>query len=105
MGYPAVFNDVSPHEVVYNAAKRVVGDGLDAGAIASTASEDFSYFLEKAPGAFFHLGGKVDDGKVHPHHSPLFKIDERALVIGVQTFVNIVSDLLVKKRRNVLSKL
>ena len=97
--YPAVFNDPSPWEVVCNAAERVVGDGLDKDAVSSTASEDFSFFLHQRPGAFFFLGGKVDDGEVHPHHSPEFKIDERSLVIGVQTFVNIVSDLLVKKER------
>ena len=99
--YPALLNDQEPWKVVCNAAERVIGDGLNKEAIGVTGSEDFSYYLKERPGAFFFLGGKVEDGKVHPHHAPEFMIDERAMLIGVQTFVNIVSDLLIEPLRQI----
>ena len=39
--------------------------------------EDFSYFLQKVPGAFLFFG--MGDGMEYPHHHPAFDIDEKAL--------------------------
>ncbi len=46
-------------------------------------SEDFSYYLEKAPGVFFKLG----IGTGIPLHTPEFDFDESALVYGVEAMV------------------
>jgi amidohydrolase len=60
-----------------------------------TVSEDFSGYLQKAPGAFFRVGaGNAAKGHVHPHHHPLFSIDENASPIGVQALVNVVFKVL-----------
>ena len=45
--------------------------------------EDFSYFLEKIPGAFFFLGiGNREKGYAYPHHHPKFQVDDGVLALG-----------------------
>ena len=47
--------------------------------------EDFAYFIENTPGAFFTLGVKnTEKGIDNPAHNGLFDIDEDALPIGVE---------------------
>ena len=47
--------------------------------------EDFAYFIENTPGAFFTLGVKNQSkGIDSPAHNGLFDIDEDALPIGVE---------------------
>jgi amidohydrolase len=47
--------------------------------------EDFSYYLQETPGAFFFLGvGNEKKAVVYPQHHPKFDIDEAALVSGVE---------------------
>lgn len=51
----------------------------------SLGVEDFSFFLDKAPGAFYHLGcGNKAKGIIAPNHNSCFDIDEDCLPIGVQ---------------------
>ncbi|MBN1619092.1 amidohydrolase [candidate division WOR-3 bacterium] len=57
-------------------------------------AEDFSFYLNRYPGAMGFLGaGNSEKGANHPHHSPYFDIDEDALGIGIDVFMN----LLLKK--------
>lgn len=60
----------------------------DAGVVTPTgAAEDFSFFLNEAPGLFFVLGvvpRDQDPAKAAPNHSPNFYVDEKALVTGVR---------------------
>lgn len=51
----------------------------------SLGVEDFSYFLDKAKGAFFHLGcGSKAKGITASNHNSSFDIDEDCLPIGVE---------------------
>lgn len=51
-------------------------------------AEDFAYFAERVPGVLIRLGVRSDSsGAIHPGHSALFRIDEAALPLGVQTLV------------------
>lgn len=39
--------------------------------------EDFAYYLEKKPGAFFFLQNPLEiNGKAYAHHNPKFAISE-----------------------------
>ena len=50
--------------------------------------EDFAYFAQRAPGLLIRLGVRSEaSGAIHPGHSPLFRIDEAALPLGVITHV------------------
>lgn len=50
--------------------------------------EDFAYFAQRVPGLLIRLGVRSESsGAVHPAHSPLFRIDEDALPVGVTTLI------------------
>lgn len=50
--------------------------------------EDFAYFAQRTPGAYFMVGsGNAAKGIVHAHHSPHFDIDEEALSVALQVFL------------------
>ena len=50
----------------------------------SMGVEDFSFFCQQAPGAFYYLGcGNLSQGIIAPGHSPEFRIDESCLETGV----------------------
>ena len=52
--------------------------------VANMGVEDFAYFIENTPGAFYTLGTKNETkGITAPAHNGLFDIDEEALKIGV----------------------
>ncbi|MEJ7839171.1 MAG: amidohydrolase [Thermomicrobiales bacterium] len=87
-GYPATVNEAEAVEIVRMAATDVVGADNVLLADPKMGAEDFSYFLEHRPGAFFFVGSKNDDkGLVWGHHHPRFDIDEESLGIGIQTMV------------------
>ena len=57
----------------------------------SMGSEDFCYFLEKAPGAFFNLGGGVDKAYCH---NPKFDFNDDSLVYGITLMVHLALETL-----------
>ncbi|MBP5182058.1 MAG: M20/M25/M40 family metallo-hydrolase, partial [Lentisphaeria bacterium] len=57
----------------------------------SMGSEDFCYFLEKAPGAFFNLGGGVDRAYCH---NPKFDFNDDSLVYGITLMVHLALETL-----------
>ena len=78
-------------------AKEVVGekDVVDNVPAPNMAGEDFAYYLEQIPGAFFFLSSS--NPKKHtdiPHHNPHFNVDEDVLYKGSEMFVKIVEDYL-----------
>jgi len=50
--------------------------------------EDFSGYLKHAPGCLLRLGVAALDRPRHFLHSPLFDIDERALLIGAKVLAH-----------------
>jgi amidohydrolase len=56
--------------------------------VPSTASDDMSRFLARVPGCYFRVGASDPDADVvHPHHHPLFDLDERSLAIATEALV------------------
>ena len=93
-GYSALIND--PAEAAR--ALRLAGELLGAQnaltrADPSMGGEDFSFFAEQAPGAFFHLGCAAQQPAA-PLHSADFVVDERCLPIGSAMHCALVFDKL-----------
>ena len=94
-GYPVLVNDPDMVRLVVSACSKGIGAENVKVLKPSMGAEDFSYYLEKCPGAFFRLGTRNEaKGIVHPHHNSLFDIDEDALPFGVEIFVRIIDEFL-----------
>ncbi len=95
-GYDALVNDDRIVDVVREAAARRLGaENIHLKSAPSLGVEDFSFFLNHAPGAFYHLGcGCKEKGITAPLHNPGFDIDERALALGFELQTAIVGRLL-----------
>lgn len=83
--YTALINHDEYIDIVKENGKELLGDsGIYVKALANMGVEDFAYFVEKIPGAFFNLGvGNKKKGITVPLHNNKFDIDEDSLKIGV----------------------
>jgi len=88
--YPAIQNDQALNAMAKKSAVSAVGESHVFDAPIMTASEDFSYYKQVAPECFLTLG--VGNGPAN--HTPKFNIDEKALLNGVKTQVQIILDFL-----------
>ncbi|MBA4348080.1 MAG: amidohydrolase [Clostridiales bacterium] len=84
-GYPSVVND----EKLASEAERVIATRFGAAQMQQIGvvmpGEDFSYMLENRPGFFVELGTRNAVKKTDaPHHNPRYRLDEDALLYGVQ---------------------
>lgn len=87
--YPAVNNDSELVEVLRDA---VTGNYQEIEPLM--IAEDFSYYQKKIPGLFFLLGAKNEELEyIHPLHNSKFNFNEDILVVGIQTYVNILKGL------------
>nr|WP_199329242.1 M20 family metallopeptidase [Coleofasciculus sp. FACHB-1120] len=85
-GVPSVQNDSALTQLVETAAKEAWGsDRVQILLEPSLGAEDFSMYLEHAPGTMFRLGVGYPDRKNYPLHHPQFEVDESAIITGVVT--------------------
>ncbi len=90
-GYPSIVNDEEMTKLVRQVACEVVGEELVSESPLAMGSEDFSYFLQRVPGAFFNVGSNnTERGLVWTHHHPRFDFDEEVMIYGMETMVGIV---------------
>ena len=69
---------------------------------AKTGAEDFSFYQEKVPGLFLHMGGMTkgqDPATAADHHTAGFRIDESGLTLGVKTLATLAADYLSAAKR------
>lgn len=87
--FPPVINNHEMNEIVRRCAEDM-HLGITNLAEASMAGDDFAYFGEIVPASYFKLGvGNKDIDAIYPIHSPKFKADENALIIGSELMANI----------------
>lgn len=92
-GYPAVLNTDAEVDLL------VETSGGDTDFITnveevetSMGGEDFAYYLEKIPGAFYNIGTKNTAlGTDYPHHHPKFNIDEDGMKAGVESYLRLIT--------------
>jgi len=84
-GYPPVVNSTEEVMIVRKCIRERFGpDALTTSPHASMGSEDFSYYLQNVPGAFFRFGARRPEWEPVPLHSPHFDVDEAVLPAGAE---------------------
>lgn len=87
-GYPAVVNHESEASVIQQAAEALGFDFEEAKPLM--IGEDFSYYINERPGAFFFTGsGNSGKNSDYVHHHPKFDMDEDAMQSGLSMFMKI----------------
>ncbi|MFN5955930.1 MAG: M20 family metallopeptidase [Dolichospermum sp.] len=86
-GVPSVQNDNTLTQLLQSAAEEAwTNERVQILPEPSLGAEDFSIYLEHAPGAMFRLGVGYEERIInHPLHHPQFEVDESAIMTGVVT--------------------
>jgi hippurate hydrolase len=84
-GYPPVVNNPDIVEAVSEVTGQLLGkDHFRLLPAPIMPSEDFSYILQRVPGAMVFLGARPEgDGTFADVHSPRMILNERAMAVGV----------------------
>ncbi len=94
-GYRPVVNDPTVSARLAAVVERTFGPHVLIDTRPTMGGEDFSAYLERAPGVFAFIGaGNVQEQISFPHHHPRFNIDESALDIGLRYLVVATLELL-----------
>jgi amidohydrolase len=85
-GVPSVQNNLALSQLLETAAQEAWGkERVQILTEPSLGAEDFSLYLEHAPGSMFRLGVGHKDRPNYPLHHPQFEVDESSIVTGVVT--------------------
>lgn len=88
--YPPTVNDEKMYEHVRKVAVDLVGPANFRVVPPMMGAEDFSFFSQVVPAAFFYIGVRNETlGSVHTGHSPYFMIDEDVLPVGAAAHATI----------------
>lgn len=78
--YPGIVNDEEKTAYIEKCARDILGDeNVIVEALPLMTTEDFGYYLEKAPGCFYHIGCQCN----HSLHSEFFNPDESAILTSM----------------------
>lgn len=93
-GYPALVNDDEMSRLVETVGREILGDNVKILDKPSMGGEDFSYYLQNTPGAFFRLGVFSENGHTAPLHSASFDFNDEAIRTGMLILAGIVCEFL-----------
>ena len=94
--YPPTINSKKESVFAANVAKKVFGDSqVDTDINPSMGGEDFSYLLEKKPGAYLYIGQGDDNHKAHLHTTK-YDFNDNLLPVGVNYWVELVKEFFSK---------
>jgi len=79
-GYPPLVNNDAMVDFVLETVRKTLGEENIRPIDPVMGGEDFAYYLQRVPGAFFFFG--MGDGMEFPHHHPAFDLDEKALPLA-----------------------
>jgi amidohydrolase len=100
-GYPVTANDPDFARFVLDTAGALLGaERAHEMRHPVMGSEDFSYVLQRVPGAMANLGTRPDSGPVFPNHSNRMLLNEAALPTGIALHVAVALRFLEEARAN-----
>ncbi len=99
---PVLVNDEALTARMRPSLERIAGAGRVVQIPYLTSTEDFAYYAQRVPSLFFQLGvtpAGADPALVAGVHSPLFKLDEAALPVGLRAMLGLAVDYLQGTKR------
>lgn len=91
----SLYNDEDLSILADKSATKVFGEGHNLPVGKQMASEDMSYYFQKAKGVYAIMGYKNEDkGCIYPPHHEKFKLDEDYLKYGTALHVQFTLDFL-----------
>lgn len=98
-GYPAVINDETLTQNLLHSARSVLGDtSVIEMEKPLMAGEDFAFYQQHFPGAFFFLGsGSEEAGSQWSWHHPRYNVDERCFLTGAALMASLALDVSSEK--------
>lgn len=82
--FASLVNWKDASNIVRENASSLLGENKVLELSPSLGSEDFSFFVQNKPGAFFYLGARNEKkGIVYKAHNGLFDVDENCIEIGL----------------------
>ena len=85
MGYDPLYNDPGVCSIVRRTAREVLGEEyVGEPANRTLGGEDFSFFAQKVPCAYYYIGCQHEDQPFWPLHNGHFNPDEDAMKSGIR---------------------
>ena len=100
---PVVANPAGMVPIALEAVESIGAKPVDP--IPSTGGEDFTFFMDHAPGFFYWLGVRNEEkGYINPWHSPFFRADEDCIAVGAGVYAASVFCAIEAAEKNMLKK-
>ncbi len=94
---PVVDNDEGLTEFALASLGRSLGSKNVLVVDPIMAAEDFAYFQQQVPGVYFFLGvANAAEGWTDYVHTPTFRPDEKAIIVGVKAAASLLADFTSK---------
>ena len=95
IAFPPLVNDKDAVKFIADVAAEIVGpENMNREGPYVMASEDFSYMLEKVPGAFINIGNGGGEGGCEVHN-PSYDFNDEILALGASYWVRLAERSLV----------
>jgi len=99
IAFPPLVNNKDAVKFIADVAAEIVGeDNMNREGPYVMASEDFSYMLEKVPGAFINIGNGGGEGGCEVHN-PGYDFNDDIITLGATLWSRVVERKLVKDAR------
>ena len=99
VAFPPLVNDRDSVKFISDVAASIVGEeNMNREGPFVMASEDFSYMLEKVPGAFINIGNGGGEGGCEVHN-PSYDFNDEILTLGATLWSRVVETRLSKDAR------
>lgn len=95
---PPLVNDEKISEILKESASKLYGPEVVTLYDKTPGGEDFAYLTQRVPGALAFVGIRNDEKGINaPHHNERFDMDERALEMGTNLYLQFALDFLSKE--------
>jgi amidohydrolase len=95
-GLRPVFNDPGLSRLAVGVVEEMFGRSRCVEMKPITGSDDFAYYGEACPSAYFFLGMREGEGEVHQHHSTEFRVNDDVLPSGAALLAGVAESFLTQ---------